>query len=165
MPRCSAHGRSAQRSGRAMCRSGYATRSYNGIPVTIQIIEDVATGTGYELWTSPALRMPSKWQKSQASSGGGSVIDALLLTYYGDLKNVTLVGQEMQGGMLVWHLKGISAQPGEAGNADLYLRPNNYAPVRFNVKTTGKSPETMTAVFNLFNTGATISLPPANQIQ
>ena len=135
-----------------------------GVQIAFENITDAATNTTYTKYTSPAFLASDKWKKS-TSGAGGSPIDTSSLTNYGDLTNVTLVGKDTVNGEAVWHLKGSSASTSLGGTVDFYVRQDNYDPVKLNVQSTGATSGTFTIVFTAVNSGTTISIPPADQVQ
>jgi hypothetical protein len=108
-----------------------------------------------------------KWLKSDASGGLSSLattFDAKQLTNFGQIMNAKLKGSETIDGMLVWHITGTTLSNGTSANTDLYVRQDNYDPYKAIVHAVGTtSPET-TVTFTGINTGATVDLPPADQI-
>jgi hypothetical protein len=135
-----------------------------GLQIAFETITDAATNTTYTKYTSPAILASDKWKKS-TSGAGGSPVDTSSFTNYGDLTNVTLVGKDTVNGEAVWHLKGSSSSTSTPGSADLYLRQDNYYPVKFDIQSTGATSGDITLVFTAVNSGITISLPPADQVQ
>jgi hypothetical protein len=135
-----------------------------GLQIAFESITDAATNSTYTKYTSPAILATDKWKKS-TSGAGASPVDTSSLTNYGDLSNVTLVGKDTVNGAAVWHLKGSSASTSAPGTADLYIRQDNYYPVKLDVQSTGATSGDFTLVFTAVNSGITISLPPADQVQ
>jgi hypothetical protein len=87
------------------------------------------------------------------------------LTGYESLQNAKLVGAETLNGVNVWHLTGTGNSGGSNVAYDLYVRQDNYYPVKLVGKSSGTDQGTLTIDFTGVNTGATISLPPADQVQ
>jgi hypothetical protein len=84
------------------------------------------------------------------------------------LKNVTLVGSDTVDGTAVWHIKGTTTpttQSGESGTADLYVTKDKYLPKKVVETVTGSAAGTFTLLFTSYDTGITIDLPPADQVQ
>jgi outer membrane lipoprotein-sorting protein len=129
------------------------TATVSGQQVEIDIITDDTTSTTY-------TRIPllsDKWTKASTSSSGfgaGSVG-----TF--NLQNATLLGTEQLNGVTVYHLQGQDTT--DAGTKDdFYVRTDTYQPVRVVAKSSDSS---ATIDFTSFNTGITIDLPPASQVQ
>jgi hypothetical protein len=135
-----------------------------GLQIAFEMITDDATNTTYTKYTSPAILASDKWTKA-ASGAGGSPVDTSSFTNYGDLANVTLVGKDTVNGEAVWHLKGSSSSASTPGSGDLYIRQDNYYPVKFDIQSTGATSGDITLVFTAVNSGTTISLPPADQVK
>lgn len=138
----------------------------NGTSFTLQEIADVASSTSYTKISG--LDLPGfngdKWIKSSLG-GSASLFDPSQLTNYSQLTNAKLAGAETLNGVKVWHLTGTSSSSGSTGTYDVYVRQDNYYPVKSVVKTTGADQGTITIDYTGVNTGATIALPPASEVQ
>jgi Zn-dependent alcohol dehydrogenase len=125
----------------------------SGQNVAIDIITDGSTNTAY-------IKVPllsPKWSKASSASAGigaGSVGSF-------NLQNAKLLGTEQLNGVTVYHLQGQDASSVGATD-DLYVRQDNYQPVRYTIKSATTS---ATIDFTSFNTGVTIALPPPDQVQ
>lgn len=133
---------------------------------TLQEIADVATSTAYTKISG--LDLPGfsgdKWTKSSLGTMQ-SLFDTSQLTDYSKIQNAKLAGAETLNGTTVWHLTGTSSSSGVDAAYDLYLRQDNYYPVKSVVKTTGADQGTITIDYTGVNTGTTIALPPASEVQ
>ncbi len=142
----------------------------SGQQLTIESITDAATNTEYAKISG--LDLPgidsSKWIKTALGSGSSTaLVDTSQIAGYGkNLSNVRLVGTEVVGGVKVWHLTGTSTQDGLSGTVSMYVtQDGHYYPKKEVVTTTGASAATFTLDFTSFNTGITISLPTASEVQ
>jgi hypothetical protein len=129
------------------------TANVSGQQVEIDIVSDDATSTTY-------TRIPllsDKWTKAASDSSGFST--GSLGSF--EMTNPTLVGTEQLNGTSVYHITGTDSTDATATD-DLYVRTDNNQPVRYSVKSTGS---TATIDFTSFNTGISIDLPPADQVE
>jgi hypothetical protein len=83
---------------------------------------------------------------------------------------VTLVGSDTVDGTAVWHIKGTTSQSattqtGESGTTDMYVAKDRYLPKKVVERLTGSAAGTFTLLFTSYDTGITIDLPPADQVQ
>lgn len=124
--------------------------------VTVEVITDGSTSYT-KLSGIPGL--PATWTK--ASTGASSSVDTSQFTKYGNLNNATLVGVETVNGTVVYHLKGESG----GYQQDVYVRRDNYYPVKVVVHGTSSAAFDATIVFTAINTGITITPPPASEVK
>ena len=138
----------------------------NSTSFNLQEIADVAANTSYTKISG--LNLPGfngdKWIKDSLGSSQ-SLLDPSQLTNYSKLTNAKLTGAETLNGVKVWHLTGTSSSSGTNATYDVYVRQDNYYPVKSVVKTTGADQGTITIDYTGVNTGATIALPPASDVQ
>lgn len=144
--------------------------SISGQSITFDIIGDTASNTGY--FKLSGITLPgvnsSTWYKSSGGSSAASAlspISASTFSQLSQLSNAKLLGTEQLGGTSVWHLQGTSTVSGTATTVDMYVRQDNYRPQRIVAQSTGTTPLNMTINFTGYNTGLTIPLPPASQVQ
>lgn len=138
---------------------------------SIENITDTSTNASYSKISG--LDLPGlsgdKWIKSSLGNTGGdatgSLLDTSNLTDYSALKNATLVGTEQINGYTCWHIKSETTSSGTKANADIYFRQDNYYPVEDKITTTGTAPGTFTITFTAINSGISIQVPPADQVQ
>lgn len=103
-----------------------------------------------------------------AAGGFGGLFDTSAFTSYKNLKGVSLVGTDTINGVPVYHLKGtqtISAS-GISVNAttDLYVRQDNYFPVKLTEQFGGSASGSATITFTAINKGLTIATPSPDQV-
>jgi hypothetical protein len=120
----------------------------DGVPVTIEVLV-----AGQLLYT----RVPSAptWQEVPADA------TSRFLTYA--LSAEQLVGPEKVGGVATWHVRGALAPAAPQDVEDLWLRTDNDYPQKAELHATGASGSAVAATltFTRWNTGATITVPPA----
>jgi hypothetical protein len=75
----------------------------------------------------------------------------------------TLVGTETVNGVAVYHLKGTDTTT-SGSTIDLYVRTDNYQPVKADFTETGTSSGNFTLIFTGYNSGISIAIPPASQV-
>lgn len=142
------------------------TLTASGTSFTLQEITDSVTNTGYTKISG--LDLPGfsgdKWTKTSLG-GAQSLFDTSQFTDYSNFQDVKLAGSETVNGVKVWHLTGTTNAAGANATDDLYVRQDNYYPVKAVVKSTGSDQGTVTIDFTGVNTGATIALPPASEVQ
>jgi hypothetical protein len=145
-----------------------------GQPVTLEVITDVATSSEYsKITNSPIPGFGDQWIQSPlgSSSTSSSLVDTSQITsYLNGLTNVRLVGSETIDGTAEWHIKGTTTQStatqsGESGTTDLYVTKDTYLPKKVVETVTGSAAGTFTLLFTAYDTGITINLPPADQVQ
>lgn len=136
----------------------------SGEQIAFETVSDGTSNSIYTKFTQPSLLATGKWTKSSGGSGAG-VFDPSQLTDYSQIKNVTLVGKDTVNGVAVWHLKGQTTDSGETAAIDVYVRQDNYAPVQFKVQGSGSSSLSAVITFTAVNSGISIALPPADQVQ
>lgn len=158
----------------------------SGQQVNLEIITDAATSTGYLKFSG--LSVPGfpadKWKQVPLGTAANLGADPSQFTDFGKLKNPTLVGVEQLNGTAVYHLKatlnasdlgtatagtptGSAVATAAAGNSftyDLYFRQDNYQPVRIAFQSSGAAAVSAQVDFTAINSGATIDLPPADQV-
>jgi hypothetical protein len=145
------------------------TLSVSGQQITVESITDKATNAAYTKISG--LDLPgfdgSKWTKTDLGSSSSSLFDTSQITDFSkDLKNLKLVGNDTVDGTKVWHITGTSTAGGQNSTIDMYVtQDGNYYPKKVVVTSTGSAAGTFTLDFTSFNTGITISLPPADQVQ
>src|SRR5215813_3110935 len=148
----------------------------NSLQVPVEVLLDADASDIYV--TSPvvsvALGGNGMWLKLSlggGNSGGSSTggfsagdFDITQILDFTQLVNVSLAGSESLDGIPVYHLKGADASSGQAATVDLYVRQDNYNPVRailhINLFITGN----LTLDFTAINSGASIAVPSADQI-
>ncbi len=140
-----------------------------GQQIAFDTIEDIDGNTVYIKFSTALLPgIPAdKWIKTDASGALSSLtkaFDTSQLTNFNQISNATLKGSEIVDGVQVWHLTGTETSNGTSANADLYVRQDNNYPYKIVVHETGSSPVDVTINFTGINTGATVDLPPADQV-
>lgn len=127
----------------------------------------------------------SMWTKTTVPAGQGYNAQQTSLSGIANVPNAKLVGKTTVNGVPVWHIQGgatmnasgtpvvgtpASGTPGANGAAasyteDLYVRQDNYRPEEIVIHSkTGQGTVDSTIVFNSWNTGVSITPPPANQV-
>lgn len=147
------------------------TLSAQGTTFTLDTIADNDTKTSYTKLSG--LNLPgldgSKWIKAPLTGGSSSLIDTSQFTDYSSLRDAKLVGVETVNGQKVWHLRGTaspsSGDTSASGTEDLFISQDKYYPVQEKIHTTGTAAADITLTFTAVNSGATVALPPADQIQ
>ena len=130
-------------------------------------IEAITDGTTTYTKTSgvPGLDTNGMWTKS--TSGSSSANPFGNTSQFGDftntLTNATLVGSDTVNGVAVYHLKGTDTTS-SGGTVDVYVRKDNYQPVKADFTETGSTPGTFSLIFTGWNTGVSIATPPADQV-
>ena len=148
----------------------------SGIPMSGEIISD-----GASLYTKSAGQ--SKWLKfdgCSTTSTSGSQANVLCgnIAAVGDIKNVQFVGADTINGVATWHIKGdtagsatgAGAQGTGTGTIDVWVRQNNFYPVKIVNHTIASSNGVnatidQTVLFTAWDTGVTITVPSADQVQ
>lgn len=114
----------------------------------------------------PGFSTNGMWTKGSTSSSSTNPFGST--SQFGDftntLTNATLVGTDSVNGVAVYHLKGTDTSSSSGGTVDVYVRKDNYQPVKADFTETGSTPGTFSLVFTGWNTGASIALPPADQV-
>lgn len=112
----------------------------------------------------PGFTTSGMWTKGAADSSNNPFGNTSQFgNFTSGLGTPTLVGVETVNGVSVYHLKGTDATtPGST--IDLYVRKDNYQPVKADYTETGTSSGNFTLVFTGYNTGISIAVPPASQI-
>jgi hypothetical protein len=144
----------------------------DGQQVTLEVITDVATSSEYsKISGSPIPGFGDMWIKSPLGSTSSTPVDTSQITsYLNGVSNVTLVGSDTVDGTAVWHIKGTTSQSattqtGESGTTDMYVTKDRYLPKKVVETLTGSAAGTFTLLFTSYDTGITIDLPPADQVQ
>jgi hypothetical protein len=147
------------------------TIPYTGTQLSVSFIVDAPTSTVYIKFGPNALGVPSNvWYKDSTTGTLGSSFASIgsqltSPTNYTNLQNPTLVGSETINGVAVWHIRGTdsSGSTPTAGATstsgvtdDLYLRQDNYYPVKVVITGDGAN---LTVNVTSVNTGITITLP------
>jgi hypothetical protein len=146
------------------------TLNVQGTTVTVDVISDTDGKASYTKISG--LNLPgvddTKWTKGPLT-GGSSLVDTSQFTDFANLTNAKLVGVETVNGQKVWHLQGTAAasagDTSASGTEDLFISQDKYYPVQVKIHTTGTAAADITLTFTGVNTGATVALPPADQIQ
>ncbi|MBF6590712.1 MAG: hypothetical protein IVW57_09295 [Ktedonobacterales bacterium] len=148
----------------------------SGTALTFSVITDTATQAGYVKFSGLSLPgySTTKWTKVTLNAANGFGADTSQFTDYSKLNGATLVGAETINGVAVWHLQGKESSTGTPvtstatpadTTADFYFRQDNYYPAKATVKTTGATPVDATITFTAINSGISITLPAASDIQ
>lgn len=116
----------------------------------------------------PGFTTNGMWTKSDSGAGStaGSIFGggtSQFGDFIGSLSGGTLVGAETVDGVQVYHLKGTDTSS-SGGTLDVYVRKDNYQPVKAVFTETGDTSGTFTLVFTGWNTGISIATPPADQV-
>jgi hypothetical protein len=129
----------------------------------------------------------TQWSKTNISGTTVSSVGPDLVLNYGQLQGATLVGAEVINGRATWHLKGtppinsnivvsggvtnitnVTSSTGVSATEDIWVRQDNYYPVKIEVQTTSdiSAPSTTIHVtanehilFTAWDTGIIISAP------
>jgi hypothetical protein len=123
------------------------TTTVGGQPLTIEEIS--VDGTNYGL--TPAS---NKWQAQKSATGG---IDPDAFSGASEQK---YIGEETLPQGKVWHA---SAKDRDGNAFDAYIRESDGYPIKYVETQTGG--QNITLTFDHYNTGETITAPPADQIQ
>ncbi|MFI5273425.1 MAG: hypothetical protein ACHQ4H_10385 [Ktedonobacterales bacterium] len=114
---------------------------------------------------SAYVQIPSLSPKWTKTSSNAAILGSSEITSFSQLQNAKVIGVEQLNGSAVWHLQGTDTVQGETATVDLYVRQENNYPARFKVHGSGTTPLDLTIDFTSINTGVTISLPAAGDIQ
>jgi hypothetical protein len=137
-------------------------QSYN---VQIEVITDGTTS--YTMLSGiPGLDTNGKWTKGDTGSSSSSNPfgnTSQFSDFANALGSPTLVGTDTINGVAVYHLKG-SDTSSSGGTVDMYVRTDNYQPVKADFTETGSTPGTFSLVFTAWNSGISISTPSPDQI-
>lgn len=121
---------------------------------------DVATGDTYMKITAPPSLVTNRWEKNP---------DAAFLTVgdwqevfppYGELSDVTLIGNERLNGVAVWHIQGTFIDGNSTKISDIFVRQSDYLPVQQHLYATGSLLTIdMTYKYTAVNSGIAIDIP------
>jgi hypothetical protein len=142
----------------------------SGQQVAFDSIEDIDGNTLYVKFSGTVIPgLPTdKWIKADANGAFSSLTSAFdpnQLTNFNNMTNVKLKGSETVDGVAVWHLTGTQTNSGNTANVDLFVRQDNYYPYKAIIHATGSTGSgDVTITFTGINTGATVELPPADQV-
>ena len=141
----------------------------SGQQIAFDTIEDFDGNAVYIKFSTALIPgIPTdKWIK--ASAGGmlsslTSAFDTSQITDFSRVSNATLKGAETVDGNQVWHLTGTESSSGSSATVDLYIRQDNNYPYKLVAHTAGTNATDVTVTFTGINTGATVDLPPADQV-
>ncbi len=127
----------------------------------IEAIADRGTNVSYIRTSGYSTLTGSRWKKTQGTVDFVSFEQVLA---YRNLAKAQLVGSEMRQNKSVWHIRGsIIAQSG-VPVADVYLRKDIYLPVEVVITSSDHLVGQIVYVYKSLNTGISISLPPADQV-
>jgi hypothetical protein len=140
-----------------------------GQQLAFDTIEDIDSDTIYVKFNTALIPgIPTdKWIKTDASGTLGSLADTFdtsQVTSFNQISNATLKGSETVDGVQVWHLTGTESSSGTTANAGLYVRQDNNYPYKLVIHATGSTAADATITFTGINTGATVDLPPDDQV-
>jgi hypothetical protein len=128
------------------------TTSADGLSIPLEMVTD-----GQNLFT----RVPSSstWRQQPA--------DASTRFLDEHLSAPTLVGAETLKGVATWHLRGTLSTSMPHDTEDLWLRQDNYLPLKSSLHAANEDGTAITATltFSKWNTGATVALPAPSAIQ
>jgi len=153
--------------------SGSSVVGSTQLPSSGEIITDGTTAyikpTGQTLWTKLS-------DANVGNSAGGAAVGAGL-TSLTNLQNIQFVGVETINGVSTWHVKGDTAGSASAsgvsgsatGTVNLWVRQDNFYPVQIVVHqdvtgSQGNGTVDETVQFTAWDTGITITPPPANEV-
>lgn len=141
------------------------TYTSNGQQLVFETIGDGTTNATYTKLVQPAALATGKWTKT-AGGTSSSLFDALQFTDYSQIQHPTVAGTDIISGVAVWHLKGRTTAAGATGGVDLFIRQDNYEPVRIEGLILGSLINANAVLtFTSMNAGTiSISLPPADQV-
>lgn len=124
----------------------------DGVSIPLEVMTD-----GQTLYT----RVPDSttWRQLPA--------DATAQFFEENLSAPTLVGAETVGGVATWHLRGALSASAPQNTEDLWLRKDNYLPLKSILHATNGDGTTLTAtlIYSKWNTGAKVTPPAKNAIQ
>lgn len=136
-----------------------------GITPSLELLSDGATKTLYAgsnvLTLVSSATNGKSWFEVPISQFGGFDITPVL--NFSQLLNVSLAGSETLNGVSVYHLKGTESGTVSAA-IDLYVRQDNYNPVRAVINLTTLIVGSVTLDFAGINTGVTVTPPTSDQI-
>jgi hypothetical protein len=143
--------------------------SSGGQQIAFDTIEDIDGNAIYIKFSTALFPGIPTDQWIKASAGGSlssltSAFDPSQLTNLSQMSNATLKGSETVDGVQVWHLTGTESSNGSASSADLYVRQDNNEPYKIVAHAAGSAAADVTITFTGINTGATVDLPPADQV-
>lgn len=146
------------------------------LQVTIEAIMDMATNAGYLKYTGIPGHT-TKWTKMSLTSMAATTgIDFNSLNNFDSYQNVKLIGAETIDGVAVWHIRAdlpmTTSTPAARASTptattattattteDVYIRQDNFYPLKATAHTSGSTPIDMTITFTQYDTGASITLP------
>jgi hypothetical protein len=138
-----------------------------GLQFAGEIITDAATSSIYVKFTSSNIaEIPQgQWIKTRAGSSSNPLpIDPVQFSDLSQLKGVTLKGSETLDGIAVWHLQTTKMISGSTTLVDIYIRKDSNQLYEVVANATGTSSGSVKLKITGVNTGATITLPPADQV-
>ncbi len=146
----------------------------------MDVITDAATNTTYTRIGGIA-GVPATWTKSDTSAATSvSPVDVSGVTDFTTDTNAKLVGAETLNGVAVWHIQATPPADSSAttpttlptqtpttaqtpattsATVDIYIRQDNYYPLKLTMHEGGDTPVDLTVNFTKFNSGVTITLP------
>lgn len=138
------------------------TTIVDGAQHVVEEIGDVSASVVYAKDITQPAGATGKWSKLTASAFSFTYGDVFVFDF---LTDAQLVDTEELDGIAVWRIHGDIAGENVATNADLFVRKDTYYPVKANITESGSIPSKMTLVYTAFNTGVSIELPSADQLQ
>jgi hypothetical protein len=133
----------------------------NGSPETSTTIVDNIKTEYIQTITAPVNGVSQTlWLKTSQSN---VVVDAVAgVLYYAGYTNATQAADTTINGVAVYHIHGTEAS---GYVVDLYLRKDNFLPVKAVIPSTKETVTTTTVTYTKVNSGVKIDLPPADQIE
>lgn len=154
--------------------SGTTSVGSTQAPSSGEVITDGTTAyiktAGQTMWT--------KLSSADVQNSAGGAAAGAGLTSLTNLKNIQFVGAETINGVGTWHVKGDTSGSASAsgisgtvtGTVNLWVRQDNFYPVKIVVhqdvtSSQGNGTVDETVQFTSWDTGLTITPPPADQVQ
>jgi hypothetical protein len=138
-------------------------------------VDDITAG-GFD-YTKTTPSKTTKYVKTASGTGSSLGVGGGTITSFGNLHSPTLVGIETVNGHQVYHLRGTLVAPTPAATSstdtptteDLWVRTDNFYPAKVMISSTSTSAgatstATATITFTSWNTGLTITIPPAKDV-
>jgi hypothetical protein len=137
----------------------YVTISGKGRPLSTVIVDNL-TAAYLELPAVPGTQAPqARWLKSSGVNVQVfAIADVLDFAAYTNARQLSDVSEH---GVALYHIVGVEP----SGNSvDLYLRKDNYYPVRADIHHSATTVINITVTFAAVNSTLSIALPPASQV-
>jgi hypothetical protein len=133
-----------------------------GQQIPLEVLYDGSTKSVYATSSLLSVVSQQSWLKISLAQFGSFDLSPFL--NFTQLLNVSLAGTETLNGASVYHLTGSDSPSGTSATLDLYVRTDNYNPVRAVIKLNSVIIGTATLDFTGINTGLAIDLPAPGDV-